>query len=124
MKTIKEVAINLKNFYYKMLGYPGIYGSEKLIDDFCDRRIFQFGKYKGKTIASIIVYDRQYVKWCVDNISGFELSVNEQALLEAFNEGYTIHGDKMIIDSSGVSVEPADNDDVDYELLKYCYENN
>lgn len=32
---------------------------------------FTFGKYKGKRLADVLTFDRQYVKWCRENVSFF-----------------------------------------------------
>ena len=119
--TLIQRAKNLKNYYYKMLGYPGIYNAEELINNFCNNRTFWFGKYKGDTVASIIICDYQYVKWCLENLLWFSLTEEEQALFNVFGEGYVIHEDKMIIYCSGALIEPFDNvdNDVDYCLLEY-----
>lgn len=35
--------------------------------------ILEVGKYKGKTIKSVIFTDFKYIKWCINNIKGFTL---------------------------------------------------
>lgn len=118
LSNLEMLAINLKNYYYKTLGYPCSYNARALINKFCDNNIFRFGKYKGETIASVIIDDYQYIKWCEENIKHFNLTKKEQALLYAFSQGHKIHGDKMVITSNNVDIEFADNNDVDYNLLK------
>lgn len=107
---IKEARI-LKDNYYKMLGYPGISQAEKLIDDFCGNRRFSFGKHNGETISSVIIYDRQYIKWCIQNVPKFSLSDKEQAMFDCFKEGYKIKGDRMVITGDGVFTLPPKEDD-------------
>lgn len=46
-----------------------------------DLRIFTFGKYKYKTYLEVIKSDPKYVKWCLQNIQDFSLSVDEHTYL-------------------------------------------
>ena len=45
-------------------------------------KTFTFGKYKGKEVGKIICSDPQYVKWCVENVSFFTLSIEQEILLK------------------------------------------
>lgn len=40
--------------------------------------ILTFGKYKDMSIENVIVFDSQYITWCLDNVEGFNL--DEQAM--------------------------------------------
>lgn len=35
---------------------------------------FDFGKHKGKTVEEVIDEEPTYIEWCIDNVTGFELS--------------------------------------------------
>ena len=80
MEIIEERARNLKLFYWRMLGFPGINLAKELINHFCHYHKFTFGKWKGKCIGEIIMIDFQYIKWCIDNIPQFEMNKEEKAL--------------------------------------------
>jgi len=43
---------------------------------------FTFGMYKGRPIKDIIVENPIYVRWCVINVSFFELTVEQAKALE------------------------------------------
>ena len=73
-------ARNLYLFWYKMLGYPGIATAEKLIANFTHNRVFAFGKYKGACIGEMILLNRKYVNWCLENIPSFKLNKEELVL--------------------------------------------
>ena len=81
MKTIERKARNLKVFYWKMFGYPGVSLAKDLINHFCHYHKFTFGKYKGKCIGEIMMTDFQYVMWCIDEVPTFKLNEEESALL-------------------------------------------
>lgn len=115
MKTIEEKARNLKVFYWKMSGYPGVSLAKDLINHFCHYHKFTFGQYKGKCIGEIMMIDYQYVMWCINKVPTFKLNEEENALLNTswkyhvggyttnltFGDTYTIEGDtydKDIID--------------------------
>ena len=53
MKTIERKARNLKVFYWKMFGYPGVSLAKDLINHFCHYHKFTFGKYKGRCIGNV-----------------------------------------------------------------------
>ena len=78
--TTEERARNLKVFYWKMLGCPGVDLAKELINHFCHYHKFTFGKWKGKCIGEIMMTDFQYVKWCIDSIPSFEMNEEEKAL--------------------------------------------
>lgn len=44
-------------------------------------RILQFGKYKGRTIPSVIDDDPQYIQWAYNNLERFQLTEEEKYLL-------------------------------------------
>jgi len=46
-------------------------------------RVFQFGKYKGQPIKKVILEHIGYVIWCLDNVDGFKLTDEEQAVYDA-----------------------------------------
>lgn len=46
--------------------------------------IFNFGKYKGKTLLYVIDNDPQYIIWCIDNIEDF--NINEKLKLELLSQ--------------------------------------
>ena len=41
-------------------------------------RKFWFGKYKGEPIINICKLDKNYIKWCLNNIEGFKLTTFEE----------------------------------------------
>lgn len=82
MKTIEDKAINLKLFYWKMRGHPGINLAKELINHFCHYHRFTFGKWKGKCIGEVMMMDFQYITWCIDNIPSFEMNEEEKALYD------------------------------------------
>jgi len=41
-------------------------------------REFQIGKYKGQSINKIIETDPRYVKWMLDTVRNFNLTLSEQ----------------------------------------------
>ena len=82
MEIIEERARNLKLFYWRMVGYPGINLAKELINRFCHYHKFTFGKWEGKYIGEIMMIDFQYIKWCIDNISQFEMNEEEKALYD------------------------------------------
>ena len=45
-------------------------------------KTFTFGKYKDKEVSKIICSDPQYVKWCVENVSFFVLTIEQEILLK------------------------------------------
>ena len=79
-KAIEKRARNLKLFYWKMLGYPGVSLAKDLINHFCHYHKFTFGKYKGECIGEIMMTDFQYIKWCIDNCPIFKMNEEENAL--------------------------------------------
>ena len=93
MKTIEEKARNLKLFYWNMCGYSGINLAKELINHFCHYHKFTFGKWKGECIGEIMMIDLQYIKWCINNISLFEMNEEEKTLYNTSWEhnigGYT-----------------------------------
>ena len=80
MKSIEERARNLKVFYWKMCGYPGVNLAKELINHFCHYHKFTFGKWKGECIGEIMMTDLQYIKWCIDKIPTFKMNEEENAL--------------------------------------------
>ena len=36
-----------------------------------------FGKYKGWSLSYVISNNPNYIKWCIENVSGFELTKEE-----------------------------------------------
>ena len=120
MKTIEERARNLKIFYWHMLGYPGINLAEKLINHFCHYHKFTFGKWKGKCIGEIMMIDFQYIKWCIDNISSFEMNEEEKALYNTSWKysvgGYTSEFINGYIDTYTKDGDTYDKDLIDKEI--------
>ena len=120
---IVYVAKQFYIFWHKMCGYPGLCDAKKLIRKFTDNNKFDFGKYKGRFIADIIMADRQYIKWCIGNLSSFKLTEAEKALFNAGEKGYRIGGEGTeIIGNSCFSYEikgdSYDKEFIDKELLK------
>ena len=120
MKTIEERARNLKVFYWHMLGYPGINLATKLINHFCHYHKFTFGKWKGKCIGEIMMIDFQYIKWCIDNISSFEMNEEEKALYNTSWKysvgGYTSEFINGYIDTYTKDGDTYDKDLIDKEI--------
>lgn len=79
-KTIEKRARNLKLFYWKMCGYPGVNLAKELINHFCHYHKFTFGKWKGEYIGEIMMTDLQYITWCIDKVPAFEMNEEEKAL--------------------------------------------
>lgn len=46
-------------------------------------RILKFGKYKGKSYTKIILTHIGYIMWCLNNLSQFRLTDEEQELYDA-----------------------------------------
>lgn len=90
--SIEYRAINIKNFYYKILGYPGIYDAKKLIECFCGDCTFSFGKYKGIKIGKVMCFDMDYVVWVRDNLKHVLFNDNILSLLNAFDNGFNVGG--------------------------------
>ena len=125
MEIIEERARNLKLFYCRMLGYPGINLAKELINHFCHYHKFTFGKWKGKCIGEIMMIDLQYIMWCIDNIPLFEMNEEEKALYNTtwkhntggytseFNCGYTYtkNGDTYDIDLINMEIELMERDE-------------
>lgn len=79
---LKLRARNLFLFWIKMLGYPGQAIAIELVNNFAGNRKLWFGQYKGNYIGEIIFLDKQYIKWCLDNIPFFKLNNMEQILFD------------------------------------------
>lgn len=84
-------ARNLKVFYWKMLGYPGISTAIDLINHFCKYHKLTFGQYKGKCIGEIIMLSPRYIRWCIKNVPFFKMNKEEEALLNTSWE-YSVGG--------------------------------
>ena len=113
--SIEYRAINIKNFYYKMLGYPGIYDAKKLIEYFCGDYTFSFGKYKGIKIGEVMCFDMDYVVWVRDNLKHVLFNDNILALLNAFDNGFNVGGWSYSVLSNEDTDIPGDF--VDYNLI-------
>ena len=120
MKTIEERARNLKVFYWKMLGYPGVSLAKDLINHFCHYHKFTFGKYKGECIGEIMMTDFQYIKWRIDNIPSFEMNEEEKALYNTSWKysvgGYTSEFINGYIDSYNKDGDTYDKDLINKEI--------
>jgi len=114
--NLKLRARNLYLYYYKLLGYPGYSDAVELVNHFSGNRKFDFGKYKGKGIGDIIFLDRQYIRWCLNNIPTFKLNEREQILFDTDTKisfgGYT-----MEITSGGCQSYEHEGDTYDLELI-------
>lgn len=112
---------NLVKHYHECI-WPGeIRTAKKLLEHLAGDREFQFGKYKGQKIGRVIIKDRWYIEWCLDNVSFFTLTPTEQLIYNELCKGITIHGSGFSVNSSGLEYIPADNSHllVDYDLVKY-----
>lgn len=69
--------------------------------------IFNFGKYKGKTLLHVIDNDPQYVIWCIDNIDDFNINDKfKNELLSQYNQHvrcYQEHYYKNLMEKYGIS---------------------
>lgn len=103
-------------FWHKMLGYPGIHTATDLIREFTRNRRLEFGKYRGRHVADIIMADRQYIQWCIDNVPAFKLTAEENALFKAGTDGCRIGGyTSEIIGDTCYSYEtPGDTYDAEF----------
>ena len=45
---------------------------------------FPFGKYRGKSVFSVLVEDVRYISWCIENVAGFVLDEDANEAYEAF----------------------------------------
>lgn len=59
--------------------------SQALASQFTNNARFDFGKYKGQLIGKIIIKDKSYIDWCLNNIDNFKLTDKEQYL---YNVGW------------------------------------
>lgn len=120
MEIIEERARNLKLFYWRMLGYPGINLAKELINHFCHYHKFTFGKWKGKCIGEIMMIDFQYIKWCINNIPSFEINEEEKALYNTSWKysvgGYTSEFINGYIDTYTKNGDTYDKDLIDKEI--------
>ena len=116
MKTIEEKARNLKVFYWNMCGYPGINLAKELINHFCHYHKFTFGKWKGKCIGEIMMIDFQYIKWCIDNISSFEMNEEEKALYNT-SWKYSVGGYTSEFINGYIDTYTKDGDTYDKDLI-------
>ena len=79
--------------------------------------IFCFGKYKGESLWSVILKDKSYIYWCVNNISDFIIDRDALSQIrELFPEliiplSFSTH----IYDSSETCDDYDDNDEGWYE---------
>lgn len=74
-----DIALHYR-FYNKIWGVA-------LASEFTQsNRKFNFGKYKDCLICKIILFDFDYIAWCQSNVTGFELTENEQLLLNAISD--------------------------------------
>ena len=46
-----------------------------------EARQFWFGKYQGRPIREMILTNKQYVQWCIENIKDFTLTTEEFMLM-------------------------------------------
>lgn len=51
---------------------------------------FTFGKYKGRSVMSVLSENPAYVEWCVNNIEWFTLGLEEQKRLKDITEAIKI----------------------------------
>lgn len=61
-----------------------------------EERVFQFGKYKGQPIKKVILKHMGYVIWCLDNVDGFKLTDEEQAVYDALAIANVKYSVKMV----------------------------
>lgn len=47
-------------------------------------QVFKFGKYKGLKVSDVIEANVSYVRWCLENVKGFELD-------GSLEEKYRVH---------------------------------
>ena len=114
MKTIEERARNLKVFYWKMLGCPGVNLAKELINQFCHYHKFNFGKYEGKCIGEIMMMNFQYIKWCIDNIPSFEMNEEETAL---YNTSWKYNVGGYVYEVINGDAYTKDGDTYDIDLI-------
>lgn len=50
--------------------------------------ILSFGKYQGCSIAKVMLTDPDYIYWCLENISWFELDDRALATLPEKSDGF------------------------------------
>lgn len=48
--------------------------------------VYPFGNYRGHSLEDVIELDPHYVRWCIDNISGFRLDATARGELEISEE--------------------------------------
>ena len=48
--------------------------------------VFPWGKYKGKTLMSVMLHHVNYITWCMENVAGFVLDNETYKTYEAFAE--------------------------------------
>jgi uncharacterized protein (DUF3820 family) len=54
--------------------------------------LFNFGKYKGKTLLHVIDNDPQYIIWCINNIKDFNINDKLKVeLLSQYNQHIRYH---------------------------------
>ena len=53
-------------------------------------RIFTFGKYKGRSIMSVLDENPAYIEWCFNNIKWFSLDDTEQKRLNEITKAVNI----------------------------------
>ena len=116
MKSIEERARNLKVFYWKMRGYPGVNLAKELINHFCHYHKFTFGKWKGECIGEIMMTDLQYIKWCIDKIPTFKMNEEENALYNT-SWKYSVGGYTSEFINGYMGTYTIDGDTYDKDLI-------
>ena len=54
--------------------------------------LFNFGKYKGKTLLHVIDNDPQYIIWCINNIKDFNINNKlKDELISQYNQHVMYH---------------------------------
>lgn len=94
--------------------------SQALASQFTNNIRFDFGKYKGQFIGKIIIKDKTYIDWCLNNINNFKLTNKGHLLYNIRQEEIAFHNIRYdIIDILEErylvsNKDPYDNDNKDF----------
>lgn len=82
-------------------------------------KTFTFGKYKGQEISKIIHTNPNYVKWCAENVSFFNLSVEQGVMLHEELEKVSYDSEvRYLMHRYGMHATEA-MDFLDYDVPEY-----
>lgn len=96
--------------------------SQALASQFTNNIRFDFGKYKDQFIGKIIIKDKTYIDWCLNNINNFKLTDKGQLLYDIRQEEisfYNIRYDIIDILEERYLVsnkDPYDNNNKDFTI--------